>query len=610
MKQYEKYENVPKKYKFDLNDLLEGKTIETLINELFNLLENELKTKETKYENHKTYLSYLKSQKKTTVLMNKISNYISNNISINLVSPEFNKLSNDLNYKLFEFQKKMGSETNRIFKNEKKLKEWIKLDEFKFFKKDIEFNLEQKKHKFDDRIEEFIKRISRSYVDTYEIFSVITNSELDYKFATSKNGKKIKITPANRQSLLLNKDEKIRKTTYENWANAYLQHKNSLSMILFQHIKNISIWALERKWNSSIESIISSDKVDLKLLTKLYDSVKKNIYQFKRLRKLQKKYFKIKYKKDMKPWDSYLPLVKFDENYSIEKSQKIVYNALKPMGKEYANKLKEVLNENWIDYCVVKNKRAGAYSIGQSYGLNKKYILMNHDGKFSSVSTLAHEIGHSMHSWYSDTNQPFNLSEYPIFLAEIASIFNELLLNDYLIKNTNDNEIKFHLILESINEFDATVRKQTMWSEYEFNLYNRIDKGESFNNFEAIKKVYEDTIKQYINENKKNYKEIDLYGAIMVPHFYYEFYVYKYAIGYLVANYFFQKYKKFGVNELENYINNFLKKGGSEWPIDLLKEAGVDLYDDNFYNEAFAELKSKIDEYEKLGEKILIDKNL
>ena len=605
MKQYKKYTDIPKKYRFDLDHLLEGKTIEQLIDQLFELLEKDYEIRDSKYDDAKSYLNYLKNQEISGILMNRISNYISNNLSTNLISPEFNKLSNDLQFRLFEFQKKYGSETNRIFKNAKKLTEWIKMDEFKDYKKDIEFTLEQKKHKFEDKVEEFIKRISRADISAYEVFSIITNSELNYKEATSSNGKTIKITPANRTTLLLNKDPKIRQTTFENWANAYLQHKNSLASLLSQHFKNISTWALERKYPSAVESLIHEDKADLKLLNTLYQAVTENINLFQKFHKLHKQFFKAKYKTNMKPWDSLLPLVKIKQDYSIEETQDIVKKALKPLGKEYTDKIQEMFDQNWIDYCIVDNKRSGAYSIGGSYGLDKNYILMNHDGKLHAVSTLAHEAGHSMHSWYSDTHQPYHLSAYPIFLAEIASIFNELLLNDYLMKTTDDPKIKFYLIQEAINEFEATVRRQTMWSEYEFNLYNAIDQGQSLNNFEAIKAVYKDVIKKYsVDPNAKFDNDIYLYGAIMVPHYYYDFYVYKYAIGYLVANYFFQKYKQNGVDELQNYIDNFLKKGASKWPIELLLEAGVDLYDPNFYKEAFAELANKIDQFEKLGKQI------
>ncbi|WP_022935619.1 oligoendopeptidase F [Mesomycoplasma moatsii] len=604
MKQYKKYSDVPKKYRFDLDSLLNGLTIEELIEKLFKELDKNLKVKDSKYENSQTYLKYLKDQEKITVLFNRVSNYISNNLSINVIDKKNNQLNEDLNFRFFNYQKKLGSETNRIFKNEKKLKEWIQLDEFKNFKKDIQFTLTKKKHKFENNIEEFIKRISRAEISAYEVFSIITNSELNYDYAISSKNKKIKITPANRMQLMLNKDEQIRKTTQKKWINAYLQHKNSLASLLYQHIKNISTWALERKYKSSIESLIDEDKVDIRLLETFYRSVKNNINLFNKFKKVHKKFFEIKYRKKFQSWDIYLPLVKIQENYSIEESQNIVLEALKPLGEEYLLIVNKMFKENWIDYCIVDNKRSGAYSIGSTYGIDKKFILMNHDGKLNSISTLAHEIGHSLHSYFSDNSQPYNLSQYPIFLAEIASIFNELMLNDYLVKNTNNDELKFYLISEAINEFEATVRRQTMWSEYEFEIYNRIDKGEALSTFDALKEVYKNVAKQYSSSENKFKKDEDLYAAIMVPHFYYDFYVYKYAIGYLVANYFFQQYKKQGKNVLKNYIDNFLRKGDSQWPIDLLKEAGIDLYDENFYNDAFQELDEKINEYIRLGKKI------
>ena len=610
MKQYKKYADVPAQYRFDLAHLLQGQTIHQLIEQLFELLEIEYEQRDAKYNNWQAYLQYLTNKETSLVLMNRISNYISNHLSINLVDPEFNKLNNDLQFRLFEYQKKLGSETNRIFQHEQQLRKWMEQPEFANFKKDIFFTLEQKKHKFEDQIEEFIKRVSRADISAYEVFSILTNSELNYKEATSSSGKKIKITPANRMSLLLNKDPKVRKTTYYNWAGAYLQHKNSLASLLFQHIKNISTWALERQYPSSVASLIHEDKADSQLLTTLYEAVKQHIGLFRRFYKLHKQFYRAKYKSIMKPWDSFLPLVKIKQNYSIEETQAIVTAALSPLGPEYTAKIQEMFNQNWVDYCVVDNKRSGAYSIGGSYGLEKKYILMNHDGKLQAVSTLAHEAGHSMHSWYSDSNQPYNLSAYPIFLAEIASIFNELLLNDHLMKTTTDPKIRFYLIQEAINEFEATVRRQTMWSEYEFHLYNAIDRGESLNNFEAMKTVYKNVLQQYSVDPTQAYNDdVHLYGAIMVPHYYYDFYVYKYAIGYLVANYFFQKYKQNGNEELQNYINNFLKKGASKWPIELLQEAGVNLYDPNFYKQAFAELANKINQFEQLGQEIFKTKS-
>ena len=609
MKEYKKYNDIPLEHRFDLDYLLEGNKIEDLIAKYFELIEIDIVAKDTKYESSESYLNHIKNGERASIIANKIFNYISNNISVNVVSQEFNKLQDDLEFKLFDFNKRLGSETNRFFNNEKKLREWVKLPEFKNYKKDIIFVLDGKKHKLSNAIEEFIKKISRAEISASDVFSVLYNSELNYKDAISKSGKKTKITLANRTTLLKSKDESIRKSTFNNWNDAYLQHKGTFTNLLYQHFKNISTWSIERNYKSSIDALIDEDKVDTKLLNTLYDSVKNNNHYFQKFYSLKKNFFLLKFNKEMKPWDSMLPLVDVNVDYTIEEMQKKVYKSLKPMGKEYLDKVQEMFDDRWIDYIPVDNKRSGAYSIGGSYGLDKKYILMNFDGSIRSVATLSHEIGHSMHSYYSDNEQPINLASYPIFLAEIASIFNELMLQDYLLSNTNDDNLKFHLLSESIEDFEGTVRRQTMWSNYEYDLYNLIDEGKSFSTFDSIKEVYATNAKKYeIKKNQKFNKDSQLITSVIVPHFYYDFYVYKYSIGFIVANTFFQKYKKDGLSALENYINKFLKAGGSNWPAELLKDAGIDLYDPNIYNQAFDVLSEKINEYEKLGKKIFKSK--
>lgn len=605
MKEYKKYGDIPEKYKFDLDYLLENKSIEKNIEKYLNLIEKEIEEKDSKYESAESYLKHIKYTEKTSILANKIFNYISNNISVNVISPEFNKLQDDLEFKLFEFNKRLGSETNRFFDNEKKLREWVQLPSFKNYKKDIIFVLDGKKHKLPNKIEEFIKKISRAEISASDVFSILSNSELNYKEAVSKTGKKIKITLANRISLLKSNDESIRKTTFTNWNNAHLQHKGTFANLLYQHFKNISTWSLERKYESSVQALMDEDQVNEKLLQILYKSVQDNNHNFQRFYSLKKKFFEAKFKKPMQVWDSVLPLVNVEVDYSIEEMQKDVYKSLKPMGKEYQDKIKEMFDDRWVDYFSVQNKRSGAYSIGGSFGLDKKYILMNFDGSIRSVATLAHEAGHSMHSYFSDNEQPINLASYPIFLAEIASIFNELMLQDYLLENTKDEKLKFHLLSEAIEDFEGTVRRQTMWSNYEYDLYNLIDQGKPISTFDEIKKVYAENAKKYsLKKNQKFDKDSQLIAAVTVPHFYYDFYVYKYAIGFIVANSFFQKYKKEGRDVLENYINKFLKAGGRDWPAKILNDAGINLYDPNIYNQAFDILKSKIDEYEKIGKKL------
>ncbi|MGL4343405.1 MAG: oligoendopeptidase F [Metamycoplasmataceae bacterium] len=609
MKEYKKYKDIPIKYCFDLDFLLGGSTIEELISDYFAILDQDLLMKDTKYNDDISYLNYLNGIEKKTILENKIFNYLSNNISINVVDPHFNKIQENLELKLHEYSIKMGSEINRFFANEENLKKWIKQDSYKNYRKDILFLLESKKHKLSNTIEEFIKKISKADISASNIFSILYNSELNYGYAVSSRGKKIKITTQNRIDLLKSKDENIRKTTYQNWNKAFLNHKNTFSNLLYQHFKNISVWAKERKYNSSINYLIFDDKVDEEIINSLFKNVQKHNNLFEKYFKNKKIFFKMSFNKQYKPWDSYLNLIKTKEKYTIEETNDLVSSSLKPLGKEYNEVIFKMLNERWIDYLPVKNKRGGAYSIGGSFGLEKKYILMNFDGSLRSVATLAHEAGHSLHSYFSDKYQPYNLSAYPIFLAEIASIFNELMLQDYLVNNLKDEKLIFNLISESISNFIGTVRTQTIWSNYEYDLYNLIDQNNSFSTFESLKDIYKKNGDKYnLFKNNKKLSDDLFLGAFFVPHYYYDFYMYKYAIGFIVANTFFERYKKNGIKELENYINNFLKAGNSDFPIELLKEAGIDLRDSEIYDQAFENLKNNINLYIKLGTKIFKNK--
>lgn len=280
------------------------------------------------------------------------------------------------------------------------------------------------------------------------------------------------------------------------------------------------------------------------------------------------------------------------------------------MPYEYPEIVKKAIDERWIDYINVPSKRSGAYSIGGAAGMKKIYILMNFDGTLESVNTLCHEMGHSMHSYFSNKCQSPLRSSYPIFLAEIASIFNELLLNDYLISKSKNIQQQFYLLDSSINDFIGTVLRQTMWSNFEFDLYNAIDENKPLNTYEEIEKLYVENEKKYSTTSKsiKLGDPRNVY-SVMVPHFYYYFYVYKYALGYIVANVFFQKYKQEGQEALKNYINKFLSAGDIDWPANILKDAGVDIYNEDIYNLAFEVLNQKVDKYIKLGKKIFKNNN-
>lgn len=609
LKKYNSYSDVEEKYKWDIEDILGNKTYQQLEDEYFDLYSKIIEIKDSKYNSLDQYVEYIELSKKFLILGNRISNYLDNKLNINIVDPTINKTISLFETKSQEYAKKLGSEANRIFQHKDKIKTWINDDRLIEVKKDLEATLQELDHKLSDDVENYLNDTASGSPVPEDIFSIISDSEVDFGNVLIKN-KKIKITEGNRIALLKNKDEQVRKDVYFNYLNGYLKNKQSLARLLYQHIKEISVNALYRKYNSSLESILLQDHADKKLLNIIYDAVQKHMYIFKKYNNAKKQFFKAKFNKKLEKWDYFLDLVNVKSSYTIEEAQKILLDVISIMPYEYPEVVKKAIDERWVDYVNVPSKRSGAYSIGGAAGMKKIYILMNFDGTLESVNTLCHEMGHSMHSYFSNKCQSPLRSSYPIFLAEIASIFNELLLNDYLISKSKNIQQQFYLLDSSINDFIGTVLRQTMWSNFEFDLYNAIDENKPLNTYEEIEKLYVENEKKYSTTSKsiKLGDPRNVY-SVMVPHFYYYFYVYKYALGYIVANVFFQKFKQEGQEALKNYINKFLSAGDIDWPANILKDAGVDIYNEDIYNLAFEVLNQKVDKYIKLGKKIFKNNN-
>ncbi|EFF41656.1 oligoendopeptidase F [Mycoplasmopsis alligatoris] len=610
IKQYQKYEDVPKKYKWDLEAILEGKSLDDLLKEYEELVNEQILNKDFKYETLEKYLESLKLANKVTKLEFRISNYISNNLNTNLVDAKW--LAYEQKWELLnsELAKKLGSENNRFFKHIEKMKVWKEDSRLKNYKRFIEDNIENFKHKLSDEVEEYVIKTSIGNPSPYQIFSILSNSELDYGYVKISKGKKLKLTRANRVSLMKHSDGLVRKNTYLNHAKAYLKHKASLSSVLYQHFNELVTEAKVRKYDSTVQMLTSNDKMTNQSLLNLFDQVSKRKHILTKYRAYHKKFYEAKFKEKFNKWDSSRELVNVKSDYSVEEAKELVTKALLPFGKEYSEQITKAMNESWIDFMCVNSKRSGAYSIGGSYGLDKKYILMNFNGDLSSVETLAHELGHSLHSYYSDTRQPLELSQYPIFLAEIASIFNESMLFDYMLKHSDNDKLKFKILDTIISGFIGTVWRQIEWANYEYDLYKAIEEGKPANSWDSISKIYFENQKKYSTSKKQlKYNEIDQFGSIYVPHYYYGFYVYKYAIGQLSASYFYEKYKNEGQKYLQVYIDKFLSSGCSDYPLEILKSIGIDLNDDSFYQYGFNYLEGLVEEWIKLGNKLFMKKS-
>ncbi|MDD1373556.1 oligoendopeptidase F [Metamycoplasma hyosynoviae] len=608
IKKYKTYADIPAKYKWDLEDILEGKTIQEYIDEYFLLCEEQIKIKDSKYENIENYIQFLKLSEKSILLKNKITNYLSNRLNINLVDNEINAISNDFEQKLQAYDIKLGSELNNLYKNKDKITSWLNDSRLKDIKKDLEFTLKQFDHKLDEKIESYLNDTAISNPSMEELFSILTNVEIKFDDVMSSKGEKFPLTESNRSLLMKNLDETVRKNAYFNYFNGFLKHKDTLTKFLYNHFKKMSVESLYRKYSSTINAILEDDQINENLLSNLFATVIEKSKIFAKFKKYKKMFFEKKFGKKFEKWDSSVDLVKIKNTYSIEEMQQTVLDALNVMPEEYRKLASKAINEKWIDYIETSSKMSGAYSIGETYGINKKYILMNFDGTINSLFTLIHELGHSMHSYYSDKSNSIFRSSYPLFLAEIASIFNELLLSDYLITHAKSDEEKFYLLNQDINNFIGTVLIQTIWANFEYELYNGIDKGKFLNSYLEMEKLYSEVYNRYSHSTKLKLGDKENIYSVTIPHFYYGFYVYKYALGYIIASSFFLDYKMQGSVSLQNYITNFLCSGDRSWPTETLKKCGIDIYKSEVYDKAFKTIDEKIEEYIKLGKKIFFNK--
>lgn len=610
-KKYAKYDDVPKQYQFDLEDLLGGETIESLIAQGINCKQKWVEAERGMYDSDTNYLAAIKLDEKFQLVHNRISNYLSNKLAVNLINQEINQLVEKYETALRDLTIQAGCTIDHFFQNSSKVQQWIKQPEFDNYRLKTLHLINSKKHKVSGEIEKYLKLTSKGEVNIYKFFSILNYSEIDYGYATDKHKKRHKLNEGNYRNLMRSPDEQLRKSAFQSRSNALFQHRELMAQMLISHFKKVSAQALAQKFSSSVASLIYDDEVELTLLTTLYQNGQKHGPIFAKYRQMYRKAFYKKFKKQYREWDTYVDLYQFKDQYSIDDAQKIIIKALKPLGEEYLSVLKRAFEERWIDYCHVENKRTGAYSIGNTYGINKIYILTNFSDDYDSLSTLAHELGHSLHTYYSNKHQPIGLNDYPIFLAEIASVFNEIMLNDYMLKNANNNRSRLFFLEKLISGFYSTVMVQLEYSNYEYNLYQKIDHNQPVSGFEDLKALYHQTMIQFYSKKEQaklskpeKYKKAKMFRSFLIPHYYYDFYVYKYAIGYICAYAFYADYQKRGQVSIDNYIKNFLSQGCSDWPVQLLKKAGVDLYDPNLYDSAFRVINNYINQYIKISKQV------
>jgi len=430
--------------------------------------------------------------------------------------------------------------------------------------------MRQKKHILSQAEERLLAMSADLSTASHNIFTMLNNADIKFPIITDENGNQVELTKGNYGRFMESSDRRVRKEAFKGLYSTYGKMKNTLSATLSAAIKKDIFYSKCRKYSSALEASLDQDNVTVNVYDNLINTVHNNLSYIYDYMKLRKRLLELD---ELHMYDIYTPVVKeYRMEVPYEEAKQMVLKGLQPLGEEYLSILQKGMNDRWIDVYENEGKTSGAYSWG-TYDTHP-YVLMNYDNKLDDVFTLAHEMGHSLHSYYSNQAQPHIYSQYTIFVAEVASTVNESLLIDYLLKETGDRQAKMFLINHYLEQFRGTVYRQTMFAEFEKIIHSKVEKGEPLNT-EVLCSIYHDLNKLYYGPDVVIDEEIDLEWA-RIPHFYSGFYVYKYATGFSSATAIKQQILDEGQPAVDRYIN-FLSSGSSDYPLNILKKAGVDL---------------------------------
>ena len=450
-----------------------------------------------------------------------------------------------------------------------------------------------KEHSLSPELEKLLAGANELADLPYEVFATLGNADLKFPEITNEKGEKVQITNGRFVPLEESKDRSVRKEVFEKFYETFGNFKNTSASLYAGQVKQLMFYARARKYSSTLEAAVDGNNVSPEVYKNLVEAVNDNLDKMHRYVRLRKKLLELD---ELHMYDIYVPIVKdYDAKYTIEEAKELVLKAVEPLGTNYVNLIRKAFAERWIDVVENEGKRNGAYSSGV-YGVHP-YVLLNFNGTLDNVFTLAHEMGHAMHSYFSNEAQNYLDSRYKIFVAEVASTTNEVLLMEYMLKNAKDNKERAYLLNHYMDSFKGTVFRQTMFAEFEKTSNEMAESGEPL--------THENLTKLYLDLNKKYYGEAmisdDLIGYewMRIPHFYYNFYVYQYATGFSAAVAIANRVLKEGETAVNDYMK-FLQSGCTKDPVSLLRIAGVDMATKEPINSALQVFERVIEEMEEL----------
>ena len=537
--------------------------------------------------------NFLEEEDDILMVLEKIYNYASLSYDLDTSNNKALALKEKAVDLYQEYNKQVSFFTPKFLSLEKEVvdnfyKECSKLKKYKI---SLDRIYRYKEHTLNEENEELLSKISSVFDRSGKTYNVLTDCDISFGKITDTNNKRVELTDSNYQLFLQSNNQKVRKNAFLTLHRGYSKFANTISSLYYSQINELKVVSQLKNYPSILDMVVFGDELDKSVYQNLVKVVNERMDVIYSYFKIKKDYLNLS---DFHIYDTYAPLINNSKfSYTFDEAVKLVLASLKPLGKSYLNTLEKGYKSGWVDVYPKKAKRSGAYSSG-SY-LTKPYMLLNFEGTYNDVSTLAHESGHSMHSYYTIKNNDYHYASYRIFVAEVASTVNELLFANYMLKNTDVKEEKLYILDKLMNLYKSTIYRQTMFAEFEELSYNLVENEIPLTNDLLSDKYYELNKKYFGNEVKLD-KEIR-YEWLRIPHFYYKFYVYKYATGLSCATYIVKNLDNL---EFRDKYLEMLKVGDTKNPFDTLMVAGIDITKPEVIESAIDYFKEIQEEFKKL----------
>ena len=571
-----KRDNIGQEYKWNLSDIYENYSAWEKDFEKVGELKRELAKFKGQFGNEGKLLEFFQKQEEMDKISYKLYRYPQLARDLNSLDKEAVEHLQKVQFLFAEISTELSWVNSELVENRENIEKWIEKKEFDDYRFGLKNLFRLQKHILEEKESKLLSYYSSFFSAPRSIYSEVTVTDVEWPQVTLNSGEKVDVTPANYSKILsTNRNQEDRKTMFQTFYTIYEKKKNTIAAIYNSILQKGIASKKAYNYDSFLLSHLESDNIPEEIYLNLVNTAKNNTKPLQRYLKLRKKILGLeKYYN----FDGSINLIEFDKEYEYDDAKEIVLNSVAPLGKDYVEKMKKAISEGWLDVFEAKGKRTGAYSAGV-YGVHP-YMLLNYNKTLDSVFTLAHELGHTLHTLYSDENQPFSMADYTIFVAEVASTFNERLLLDYMLENTNDPKERIALLEQEIGNIVGTFYFQALLADYEYQAHKLAEAGEPIT-AEVLSKIMEDLFDKYYGDIIEKDDLIYIFWA-RVPHFFNSpFYVYQYATCFASSAILYEKMinssdESKRKETLDKYIQ-LLSSGGNDFPMEQLKKAGVDL---------------------------------